>query len=287
MRDSETVLASSLNTMRSVGRQAQRFMPPSARYLLKGLYHGLLLPLTYNSTSRGDAETLASKGLQHAPPPAMRHRVHGAPDLDSFLAVGKQNFDDIVAGIEMAGFALTADTKILDFGCGSGRTLLWWANRNPRPRLFGTDIDGDAIAWVASHLPVETNVNSFDPPLPYADGQMDVVYAISVLTHLDEAPQDAWLAELRRITSPGGVVLLSVHSEESNALLDQSDRAKLAANGFLFRHDYSLAGKIFGDGYHNTYHTDAYIQDHWGRFFKVVGRIGMGRQDLIVMVRQD
>jgi SAM-dependent methyltransferase len=280
------MLTRPLNTMRLAGRRVQRFMPPSARYALKGFYHGVLLPLTYVSVSRGDAEILASHGLQHAPPPAMRHRVHGAPDLASFLAVGKQNFDHIQAGIAMADFSLTAETKVLDFGCGSGRTLLWWAAMSPRPHLFGTDIDRDAIDWVAPHLPVETSVNGFDPPLSYTEGQMDIVYAISVLTHLGEVAQDAWLGELRRITRPGGVVLLSIHSEESNALLPKADRAKLSEQGILFRRDYSLASKIFGDGYQNTYHTDDYIQRHWGRFFTVVGRVDMGRQDLIVMRRE-
>jgi ubiquinone/menaquinone biosynthesis C-methylase UbiE len=278
---------SALNILRIAGRRTQRFMPSPVRYALKSLYHGTLLPLTYGSVSRNDADILAANGLKSAPPPAMRHRVHGAPDLASFLTVGKQNFDDIRAGIEMAGFALNSETKVLDFGCGSGRTLLWWANMTPRPVLFATDIDGDAIGWVATHLPVETNINGLNPPLPYADGQMDVVYAISVLTHLDEAAQDAWLEELQRITKVGGVVLLSVHSEQSNALLDKVDRDKLSAEGFLFRRDYSLSSRIFGSGYQNTYHTDSYVKNHWAKFFKIVGRIGMGAQDLIVMRRED
>jgi SAM-dependent methyltransferase len=273
--------------MRIFGQRAQRIMPGSLRYALKGLYHGVLLPMTYESTGREDAAILAARGLTTAPPPAMRHRVHGAPDLDSFLAVGKQNFEAIEAGINMAGAELSENTKILDFGCGSGRTLLWWASMDRHPQLFGTDIDAEAIGWLSAHLPVEANVNQFVPPLPYSDGQMDIVYAISVFTHLDEAAQDAWLGELRRVTRPGGTLLLSVHSEDGNAVLSAQDDATLRQNGFVFRRDFSVASKIFGAGYQNTYHTDDYIQRNWGKLFKVLGRINMGRQDLMVLRRED
>lgn len=259
-------------------------MPRTLRYGLKSLYHSVLLPLTYKSVTRKDEAVLKSLGLDVAPPAAMRHRVHGEPDLASFLAVGKQNFEAIQTGLEMAGVTLTPETNVLDFGSGSGRTLLWWLKSSPpHPNLFATDIDREAIGWVKAHLPVTTNVNQLKPPLPYADGQMDVVYAVSVLTHLDEGDQDAWLGEFRRITRPGGVLLLSIHSELGNSILSEAERTELSTRGFVFRQDYTIASKIFGQGYQNSYHSDDYIKRHWGSFFTILGRVSMGRQDFIVM----
>jgi SAM-dependent methyltransferase len=37
------------------------------------------------------------------------------------------------------------------------------------------------------------------------------VYALSVFTHLDESQQLSWIAELRRVTKPGGLVLFTTH----------------------------------------------------------------------------
>ena len=56
-------------------------------------------------------------------------------------------------------------------------------------------------------------VNPWLPPLPFADGAFDLVIVISVFTHLPRDSQDAWLAELERVTGPGTVVIATVHGD--------------------------------------------------------------------------
>jgi SAM-dependent methyltransferase len=275
------MLSTALRRARGIGRRIQRFLPASMANGLKQLYHERLLPMTYDE--RVDADILREFEIAAAPPPALRHRVHGDSDLRSFLSVGHDAYLSIQEGLKTSHAILSADSNVLDFGCGSGRTLLWWAKSSPRPQLFGTDIDAEAVAWISAHLPITVNVNDFDPPLPYADGAMDVIYSISVLTHLPEEAQDRWLAELRRIVRPGGILLISVHSSEANELLSTADRTALQEQGILFTRGFNLAPKIFGETYQNTYHSDNYIAKHWGAMFEIVNRIGMGRQDLLVM----
>ena len=52
---------------------------------------------------------------------------------------------------------------------------------------------------------VTASVNELAPPLRYEDGQFDLVYAISVFTHLPHDLERAWIDELGRITAPGGL----------------------------------------------------------------------------------
>src|SRR5262245_12236563 len=57
------------------------------------------------------------------PPPLLRHRVHGGFDLDGYLHVGRicaQSLRDLLKSV---GRDPSSFGKILDFGCGSGRTL--------------------------------------------------------------------------------------------------------------------------------------------------------------------
>jgi hypothetical protein len=59
------------------------------------------------------------------PPEPLRQRVHGAADAESFLEVGRQCAEDIVAALARAGRAPESFEAVLDFGCGCGRVLRW------------------------------------------------------------------------------------------------------------------------------------------------------------------
>ena len=47
------------------------------------------------------------------------------------------------------------------------------------------------------------------PPLPFDNEFFDFIFSISVLTHIPEDMQFAWLAELNRVLKVGGTALLS------------------------------------------------------------------------------
>lgn len=52
-----------------------------------------------------------------------------------------------------------------------------------------------------------------EPPTTYPDSLFDVVYAVSVFTHLTEDRQLSWLAEFARIIRPCGLLLLTTHGD--------------------------------------------------------------------------
>jgi 2-polyprenyl-3-methyl-5-hydroxy-6-metoxy-1,4-benzoquinol methylase len=53
-------------------------------------------------------------------------------------------------------------------------------------------------------------VNAYEPPIQERDASFDFIYAISVLTHLTEAHQKAWLEELNRLLAPDGRLVVSI-----------------------------------------------------------------------------
>ena len=110
-----------------------------------------------------------------------------------------------------------------------------------------------------------------------------MVHSISVFTHLDATFQDAWLAELKRVLKPGGLALFSVRSPMDLATLPPPCATRWSER-LLFRHD-DLVQCDFPEFYHSAYHSPRYIEQHWGGFFAIVGRLPMGQQDLIVMTR--
>ena len=233
------------------------------------------------------------------PPEDLIYRVSGTRDSDWFHrsgALSLQGFEEALASI---GRSLQSFESILDFGCGCGRVMSWMAGRLDNRRLHGVDIDREAIEWAKQNLgDIDFRVIETRPPTSYANNEFDLVYCHSVFTHLNEAYQDEWLAELRRITKPGGILLVTTHGEhafdgvlkmwrEHNADPSPLER-KLRNSGTLFIVDDSWKNGPFPDYYHSMFHLPWYVKRHWGDFFAVRAhfpKAALDFQDLWVLER--
>lgn len=103
---------------------------------------------------------------------------------------------------------------MLDWGCGCGRLISMFLNLSEIPDIHGCDIDREAIDWCKDNFSrVRFAVNPPVPPTEYPDNFFDLVIGNSVFTHLTKDIQLAWLEEMKRIISPGGLFLASVHGE--------------------------------------------------------------------------
>lgn len=139
------------------------------------------------------------------PPASLRFRVSESVSVLEFLRVGAGCANLIRQHITEMGIDLANTHRVLDFGCGCGRTIRWFLRDAGAAEFHGVDVDVDAIAWCKVHLHRgHFLVNAPAPPLPYPDQYFDVVYCLSVFTHLSESMQNIWLAELKRILKAGG-----------------------------------------------------------------------------------
>jgi len=215
---------------------------------------------------------------------------------EGFRRTGRQSVADIERALGAVGRTLESYPSVLEFGCGCGRIIAWLEPLAKHCALHGTDIDGAAIAWCARELPfAEFGVNPHEPPMGYADASFDLVFNHSVFTHLDERHQDMWLAELRRITKPGGTVVLTVHGEHAFDDVEASSgadaagwRERLERDGILFIEDDAFVGSAFPSFYHTTFHAPWYVHEHWGRTFSIrayLPRAGLDYQDIVVLER--
>jgi SAM-dependent methyltransferase len=130
---------------------------------------------------------------------------------------------------------MDAMEAILDFGCGCGRVARWWRDLDG-PRIVGCDYDGRLVEWCESSLPfMEAKTNASLPPLPFRDASFDLVYAISLLTHLPEDRQGPWLRDVRRLLKPGGMFLFTVHGERWTPQLTEEERRRFEADELVVR----------------------------------------------------
>lgn len=228
-----------------------------------------------------DLRERCNRGVTPLPSARLRRRVGLTSSREEFLTVGRQLSQAVLAAFEERRRPAESYRRWLDFGCGSGRLARFLVAAGERD-LHGVDVDRAAIRWARRHLGPGFVATGGRPPLPFPAAAFDVVCAISVFTHLDEAIQLAWLRELRRILRPGGVLIASTHHEDlqwTRPDLTDEERAQLAAEGFLF-----APGKgRFNDN--STFHTLPYLQRRWGELFTLglYTRRGLGGyQDLAV-----
>ena len=161
------------------------------------------------------------------PPPRLRLLVDGrSGDADRFYWVGAQAAGVVRAAVAEAGTTLESLEAILDFGCGCGRVARHWAALE-NTEVHGCDYNRELVEWCGTNLPfLRATANRLEPPLPYVGGSFDLVYAMSVLSHLSEPLQKAWIAEFHRILRPGGVLLVSVLGDSCVFRLTEEQRRR-------------------------------------------------------------
>jgi SAM-dependent methyltransferase len=217
-------------------------------------------------------ERLSAPGGLPLPPAALRHRVGPNSSRAEFLHVGALCARDLSA--VYAGLARdpAKDRRWLDFGCGCGRVARHLLAPGSLERLglgalapldyTGVDVDGRQIAWASRHLPGRFERIPPTPPTALPEAAFDVLFSISVFTHLDETMQGLWLDELARVLRPGGLLLASTHAPEiarSTPGVTAAELATLEARGFLFRPSVGPFNE------QSTFHSPAYLGSTWSR----------------------
>ena len=183
------------------------------------------------------------------PIPPMRMRTRTAARwAGKFVESGRRCADALEAALqETTGKRITDFQSILDFGCGCGRTIMQWELPSLK-RLTGCDVDGHAIAWLRSAYAKDPNLafepTRFDPPLPFPDQSFDLIYSVSIFSHLSGDDSQRWLAELARVTQGGGIALITVQgpvalmkfhaAPDGGYWKDRVSEADLEREGFLF-----------------------------------------------------
>lgn len=243
------------------------------------------------------------------PPFNDRLRTSGR-SIRHYYESGITTYLPIVTFAMHAGINLNASLKVLDFGCGVARQLLHFSRKYPNNEYYACDVSDSAIDFIKKkYLQVQSYKNEFTPPLIYSDNFFDIIYSVSIFSHLSIKEQTEWLHELARITKKDGYCFLTTEGYNALSIMrrqhpskwgDTSDKM-LREKGFIYKEysdfhieksneNFLQAGSKFV-GIENSYGaiviSPSFIRDTWPNFgFEVVSIIeGIidKRQDLVVM----
>ncbi len=229
-------------------------------------------------------------------PPTDQMRLIGSNTVEIFADQGSRTASVLHDQIAEFFGEIRPDHRLLDFGCGVGRSLLPMSRRYPA-RWFGCDVNDRAIAYLQRAAPgVTTFVNAYDPPLPLPDESLDCVISISIWTHLPIAMQLPWLAEIRRVLRRGGLALIStsgphvvdVRRKRGDAGWGELYAADLEEAGILYRPYANPGLRGVTASYGLTAHHPAHVQRVWSTIMPVLKtsvRAVEAMQDLHMLTR--
>jgi SAM-dependent methyltransferase len=110
---------------------------------------------------------------------------------------------------ELQRLPLPAGARVLDAGCGSGRTL---EELRDFGEVSGIELSPDAAAVARDRGNFDVRIGRLEE-MPWDDGTFDLITCLDVVEH---TPDDrATLSELRRVCKPGGWLLVTVPAYQS------------------------------------------------------------------------
>jgi SAM-dependent methyltransferase len=201
------------------------------------------------------------------PPRALAIRA-GVPDpadvIASYRAVGRDSRTTI---LDLLGPSWSfAGKRALDFGCGSGKVMRHFLPEAADCELWGCDIDERSVDWINAELspPLHAFANAEAPPLDQSSASFDLVWSVSVFTHLTDH-WAGWLAELHRILRPGGLAIISFLGGAMYEVWTEEawDPDRIGMTVLNHGQDWELGGPT-------VFHSPWWLLEHWGRAFEIV-----------------
>ncbi len=169
------------------------------------------------------------------PPSSEMITVGGETDLRKFLAIGRHVFDLVTGLFQHSDKKLS----VLDFGVGCGRTSRHFFRYMNQYDIFGCDVDSAAIEYLSSEVKfIDASVSGNKPPLKYDAAKFDIIFSVSVFSHLDAKAFSEWLEELGRCLRPGGRLIITTHGKHALDALEEEGRVtQLNVDERLFNHE--------------------------------------------------
>jgi SAM-dependent methyltransferase len=184
--------------------------------------------------------------------------------VESYRSGALSVLENINASLASAGLTPDDVDTWLDFGCGYGRVLRFLGQRVEPGRIAATDVILEGVHFCATEFGA-TAIHSANTLDRFHVGSFDFIYAISVLTHLDEQDCRAFLEFTRRALKVGGLCLITTHGQWSMQHLERYGPRVVAACPSI-RDDVRVRGFSFlpyahyrDESYGLAWHTKKYL----------------------------
>lgn len=146
--------------------------------------------------------------------------------------------------------------SLLDWGCGPGRIIRHMPGLLPSSSFSATDYNADSIEWCRKNIPqVAFNLNTLEARLPYFDNTFDVIYGISIFTHLSEKLHYEWYNELHRVLKPGGILYVTCQGDNFLSKLNPAETKQYLEGKLVVRGNVKEGHRTY-----SAFHPPAFMK---------------------------
>ena len=204
--------------------------------------------------------------------------------IRDYLADGWRTMSELVLLLEEVNHPLLRTKSVLEFASGHGRFTRHLVKALGAERVVANDVVVDSVKFARKTFGVEGFVSPSVPEQVQWNQQHDLVFVLSLFTHLPASTWSRWLRRIFDMVAPGGVLVFTTHGAEAvrkqNVTLDE--------NGYFFVAS-SESNAIDGQEYGTTFTSEAFVRARIAetlpeaRLLKVAERQFWHHQDAIVI----
>jgi SAM-dependent methyltransferase len=176
-----------------------------------------------------------------------------------YLADGWRTLAELMRVMDSVDRPLSRTGSMLEFAAGFGRFTRHLAPILPG-RLTASDIHPGSVEFLREQFGVEGFYSAHDPARLEIPRRHDLVFVLSMFTHLPPAMWGAWLAKLFSAVTPGGFLVFSVHNEA----MARIEGVKFAPDGTFFAAS-SESRELTPETYGTTFTTRAFVEQEVAR----------------------
>ena len=175
--------------------------------------------------------------------------------IRDYLADGWRTLAELLCLLDAIDRPLIRCSSFLEFACGFGRFSRHLVRVLSPQRLHVSDIVPGSVDFLKTNLGVEGFYSTSTPEALVVPRSYEMIFVLSLFSHLPCATWTRWLVRLFEVLEPGGVLIISTHGEKCARMA----ALELPEDGFLF-FGSSESQALDGNDYGSTFTSAAFVR---------------------------
>jgi SAM-dependent methyltransferase len=177
-----------------------------------------------------------------------------ANPVREYLSDGWRSLSELIIAMESADRSLLKCRSVLEFASGFGRFTRHLVRALPG-RITCSDVQPGSVDFTRDELGAPGFYSTSNAQSLRIPGQYDLVFILSLFTHLPPDAWGPWLQKLFAAVAPGGALIFSVHNEARGIELGVNFDA--AGTHFIAS---SESPQLGGETYGTTFTTRGFVE---------------------------